>query len=83
MKSNTELELPLGTAKSNVSLGSRKSSTTSVQRKVITPPEHIAELETSRSNRDVHICECPAVDKNGQPDYNENCVFEGNSECSS
>lgn len=49
-------------------------------RKISSPPEHINELETSRSNKDVHICECPAVDKNEQPDYNEDCVFEGNDE---
>lgn len=39
--------------------------------------EHIKELETSRSNKDVHICECPPVDLNEQPDFNEQCVFEG------
>lgn len=27
-------------------------------------PEHIIELETSRSNKEVHISECPAVSPN-------------------
>lgn len=43
-------------------------------------PEHIKELETSRSNKNVHICECPPVDLNVQPDYNEQCVFEGDDD---
>ncbi|XP_037046555.1 cilia- and flagella-associated protein 52 [Bradysia coprophila] len=35
------------------------------------PPEHINKLETSRSNKDVHISKCPAVDLQSQPDMNE------------
>lgn len=35
------------------------------------PPEHINKLETSRSNKDVHISECPPVDLQSQPDLNE------------
>lgn len=53
----------------------RKGSTTSLKRQ---NPEHIKELETSRSNKDVHICECPPVDPNGQPDLNEDCIVSEN-----
>lgn len=39
--------------------------------------EHIKELETSRSNKDIFICECPPIDMKCQPDLNENCIYEG------
>lgn len=48
---------------------SRKMSKTSLSGRKI--PEHINKLETSRSNKDVHITECPQVDLQSQPDLNE------------
>lgn len=30
-------------------------------------PEHIRELETRRTNKDVHITECPAISKSQRP----------------
>lgn len=48
---------------------SRRSSKTSISGRK--PPEHINKLETSRSNKDVHISECPPVDLQSQPDLNE------------
>lgn len=44
------------------------------------PTEMIQQLETSRSNRDPHICECPSVDPAGQTDVNEQCVYVESSE---
>lgn len=39
------------------------------------PPENIQQLESSRSNREAHICECPEIDAAGQTDVNEQCVY--------
>lgn len=53
---------------------SRKCSNRSLK----TPTEHINELETSRSNKDSIICECPPVDMTCPTDINEQCVYDGN-----
>lgn len=39
------------------------------------PPEIIQNLESSRSNREAHICECPEIDATGATDVNEQCVY--------
>ena len=51
---------------SSMSIASGKSSNKCL--------ENIKQLETSRSNKDVHICECPPVDMTCQPD--EGAIIE-------
>lgn len=54
---------------SSASLTRKSSSTRNLK-----TPENIKELETSRSNKDSIICECPPVDMTCPPDINEQCV---------